>query len=180
MRLFGKIKDSLISGLKFYFFMLVSICLFQSCNFSDKEQYNEGYKAGYEAGLNAAKSKQHPATSNEDVAPTADPNYPSERNQENDEKVASNPGVPQKAILILDYIRKNNKAPDGYVGGRHFGNYEHNLPARDAAGNAINYQEWDINKKVEGQNRGAQRLITGSDGRAWYTADHYSTFTEIK
>jgi guanyl-specific ribonuclease Sa len=34
--------------------------------------------------------------------------------------------------------------------------------------------------KAEGRNRGAERLVTGSDGRAWYTGDHYRTFTEVK
>jgi len=28
-------------------------------------------------------------------------------------------------------------------------------------------------------NRGAERIVTGSDGRAWYTGDHYQHFTEM-
>ena len=55
-----------------------------------------------------------------------------------------------------------------------------NLPAQDINRNNIQYQEWDVNPKVEGQNRGTERIITGSDGRAWYTEDHYQSFTEIK
>jgi guanyl-specific ribonuclease Sa len=28
--------------------------------------------------------------------------------------------------------------------------------------------------------RGAERLVTGSDGSAWFTADHYRTFLLIE
>ena len=45
---------------------------------------------------------------------------------------------------------------------------------------AIAYQEWDVNPKVEGVNRGTERLVTGSDGSAYVTADHYRTFTKIR
>jgi guanyl-specific ribonuclease Sa len=88
--------------------------------------------------------------------------------------------IPAEARRTLAYIRAHDAAPPGYVGGRRFGNYERVLPARDAQGRAIEYREWDIQPKVPGRNRGAQRLVTGSDGRAWYTADHYATFTEIR
>lgn len=44
----------------------------------------------------------------------------------------------------------------------------------------IEYREWDVRAKAEGRNRGAERLVTGNDGRVWYTADHYRTFTEVK
>lgn len=88
--------------------------------------------------------------------------------------------VPAKVYDVLTYIRQNGRAPDGYVGGRTFGNFENHLPKTDASGNRIKYQEWDVNPKVQGQNRGTERLITGSDGRAYFTADHYNTFTEIK
>ncbi len=52
--------------------------------------------------------------------------------------------------------------------------------ARRAAAEPITYQEWDVNRKVSGVNRGAERLITGSDGSAYYTSDHYRTFTKIR
>ncbi|GAB3501448.1 hypothetical protein GCM10027341_28290 [Spirosoma knui] len=88
--------------------------------------------------------------------------------------------VPAKVKQVLDYIRKNRRAPDGYVGGRTFGNFENHLPKLDASGQRIRYQEWDVNPKIRGQNRGAERLITGSDNRAYYTRDHYNSFVEIK
>ncbi len=88
--------------------------------------------------------------------------------------------IPQKVYDVLKYIRANHHAMPGYVGGRVFTNREKIVPVTDAQGNPIQYQEWDVNPKIQGQNRGAERILTGSDGRAWYTSDHYQTFTEIK
>jgi guanyl-specific ribonuclease Sa len=89
-------------------------------------------------------------------------------------------GVPQKAMDVLQYVRVHGEPMSGYVGGRTFGNYEHHLPETDDNGNPMHYREWDVNPKMEGQNRGTGRLITSSNGRAWYTGDHYQTFIEIK
>ena len=80
----------------------------------------------------------------------------------------------------LVYIRQHGYAPPGYVGGRVFGNYEGVLPRYNAKRKRIEYREWDVQAKAEGRNRGAERLVTGNDGRAWYTADHYRTFIEVK
>ncbi len=92
--------------------------------------------------------------------------------------------IPKEAYATLAYIQAHDSAPQGYVGGRRFGNYgrggEQKLPPQDALGRPITYREWDIHPKVPGRNRGPQRLVTGSDGRAWYTADHYATYTEIR
>lgn len=88
--------------------------------------------------------------------------------------------IPQKVYDVLTYVRTNGRAMDGYVGGRRFGNFENHLPRSDTDGRPISYQEWDVNPKVQGRNRGTERLITGSDGRAWYTTDHYNTFVEVK
>ncbi len=87
--------------------------------------------------------------------------------------------IPKKAYDVLAYVRANGRAIDGYVGGRRFGNFENHLPRSSTDGKPINYQEWDVNPKVLSQNRGIERLITGSDKRAWYTNDHYNTFTAI-
>lgn len=88
--------------------------------------------------------------------------------------------IPQKVYEVLKYIKENGVAPEGYVGGRKFGNYEKLLPQKDDNGRRINYQEWDVNPKQQGRNRGAERLVTGSDGRAYYTKNHYKTFIEIE
>jgi len=88
--------------------------------------------------------------------------------------------VPPVARETLSYIRQHGYAPPGHVGGRVFGNYEGELPRYDARRRRIEYREWDVHPKAEGRNRGAERLVTGSDGRVWYTADHYRTFIEVK
>jgi ribonuclease T1 len=93
---------------------------------------------------------------------------------------AANSNIPAKVYKLLKYINENNEAPAGYVGGRIFQNREQHLQARDENNKKIKYQEWDVNPKKKGKNRGTERLITGSDGRAWYTNDHYATFTEVK
>lgn len=88
--------------------------------------------------------------------------------------------IPQKVYDVLAYVKANGRAMDGYVGGRRFGNFENHLPRSSTDGRPIRYQEWDVNPKLQGRNRGTDRLVTSSDGRAWYTNDHYNTFTEVK
>ena len=177
MRFFQDILKNTFSHLKFIFLFISSFILFQSCNLSGKNDYNEGYKTGYTDGYNDAASKLKQTTKSEESNTTvADPNFNATTEETTNIVKGS---VPQKAYQVLSFIREKNKAPDGYVGGRQFGNYEGHLPKHDAAGNKITYREWDIQPKEEGQNRGAQRLVTGSDGRAWYTGDHYNSFTEI-
>ncbi|MBB5635890.1 ribonuclease T1 [Pedobacter cryoconitis] len=82
-------------------------------------------------------------------------------------------GVPQKAYTVAAYVAKNNKAPQGYVGGTVFQNREGRLPP------GVAYKEYDINPKVRGKNRGAERIIIGADGIRYYTGDHYKTFTKF-
>ena len=88
--------------------------------------------------------------------------------------------IPVYARDTLAYIRQHAFAPPGYVGGRIYGNYEGQLPRYNAKRKRIEYREWDVRPKAEGHNRGAERLVTGSDGRVWFTADHYRTFIEVK
>lgn len=96
-----------------------------------------------------------------------------------DSKQRRNSNIPEKAYTVLSYIREHNRAPEGYVGGRRFGNYEKRLPLKDERGASARYREWDVNPKKKGKNRGAERLVT-SETRAWYTRDHYETFQELK
>lgn len=88
--------------------------------------------------------------------------------------------VPAQALRVLAHVKAHGVAPPGTVGGRGFGNFERRLPLQDAQGRPIRYREWDLWPKVRGRNRGPERLVTGSDGRAWYTGDHYRTFTEVR
>ncbi len=95
-------------------------------------------------------------------------------------QVAPQDPIPGHARETLAYIRQHGFAPPGYVGGRVFGNYEGMLPRYDSRKKRIEYREWDVRARAEGKNRGTERLVTGNDGRAWYTDDHYRTFTEVK
>lgn len=94
------------------------------------------------------------------------------------------PEVPAKVASVLRYVDEHHAAPPGYEGGRTFLNLgrdgEQALPRKDAHGKAITYHEWDVNPRVPGKNRGPERLVTGSDGSAYYTANHYRTFTKIR
>lgn len=88
--------------------------------------------------------------------------------------------IPQKVLKVLEYVRTNHRAPDGYEGGRKFGNFEKLLPIFDQNGKKIKYKEWDVNPKIHGKNRGKERLVTSDSDQAWYTPDHYDSFIEIK
>lgn len=81
----------------------------------------------------------------------------------------SNRDIPEKVYTVLAYVRKYNRAPEGYTGGRKFGNFEKHLPLKDTNSRPMKYREWDVNPKKKGKNRGAERLITSENERAWYT-----------
>jgi ribonuclease T1 len=83
-------------------------------------------------------------------------------------------------MKVLQHVDKEHAPLKGYEGGRTFLNVEKHLAKKDDKGKAITYQEWDVNPHVAGVNRGAERLITGSDGSAYYTDDHYKTFKKIR
>jgi dienelactone hydrolase len=88
--------------------------------------------------------------------------------------------VPEKALRVLEYVTKHGEAMDGYEGGRTFGNFERRLAMTDSKGRRIRYREWDVNPLRPGVNRGPERLVTGSDGSAYYTDDHYNSFKKIR
>ncbi len=87
--------------------------------------------------------------------------------------------IPKAAFDMWDYVKKNHRAPKGYVGGREFKNRERLLKQKNQYGKYIRYQEWDIYPKRQGRNRGAERLVTGDDESAWYTGDHYASFQSL-
>lgn len=64
-------------------------------------------------------------------------------------------------------------APGKSLGGDYFGNYQGKLPT----GKGISYREADC-YYTKGR-RNAYRIIYSSDGRVWYTEDHYNTFEEL-
>lgn len=95
-------------------------------------------------------------------------------------EVVNNSNVPSYVSETLEYVIEHHQAPEGYVGGREFKNREGLLPKESSSGGKMSYQEWDVHPKQEGQNRGTERLVTSSDGDAYFTSDHYKSFTKIK
>jgi RHS repeat-associated protein len=82
---------------------------------------------------------------------------------------------------VLGYVDSHGgEPPPGYVGGRTFENAEGGLPASDSDGNPITYREYDVHPGEPGPNRGVERIVVGSDGSAYFTNDHYTTFTRIR
>jgi guanyl-specific ribonuclease Sa len=96
----------------------------------------------------------------------------------------STSAVPQRVRAVADAVRQTGQPMPGYKGGRVFRNDARGggqqLPSTDAVGNGISYREWDVNPLRPGFDRGPQRVVTGSDGSAYYTEDHYQTFVPIK
>lgn len=93
-------------------------------------------------------------------------------------------GVPARVVATLKQV-DSGRWPEaanavGTRGGDTFRNREGRLPARTAQGTRITYKEWDVNPKKRGSGRDAERIVTGSDGSAWYTLDHYQNFTQIR
>jgi guanyl-specific ribonuclease Sa len=94
------------------------------------------------------------------------------------------PGVPDRVYATLVEIDAG-RWPDsanapGTKGGDTWMNRAGALAAKDSAGKPITYQEWDVNPKQRNRSRDAERIVTGSDGSAWYTGDHYGTFTRMR
>ncbi|WP_338066600.1 ribonuclease domain-containing protein [Mycobacterium triplex] len=54
------------------------------------------------------------------------------------------------------------------------------LPTNDSSGEPITYTEWDVNPRDPDRKRDDERIVTGTDGSAWYTDDHYGTFRRLR
>jgi len=98
-------------------------------------------------------------------------------------KGGSKDKVPQKAKDALDKIDKNpEEYLEDYYGGIEFKN-KPNTKAGETPipnDNTATYTEYDINPYKYGKSRGTERVVTGSDGSAWYTPDHYKTWQQIR
>jgi len=105
------------------------------------------------------------------------PSAPTQTGQQGNNQ--SSTKAPAYVLEVLQFIRRNGHVPDGFVGGREFQNKEKRLPAKGSDNKRIRYSEWDVHPKVKGQNRGPERLVTGSDHSAYYSKDHYKTFLKI-
>jgi len=82
--------------------------------------------------------------------------------------------APLKAQDLLKRLQERDGAPlPGYIGGREFQNRERRLPRG-------HYREYDVNPKIRGRSRDAERLVIEQrTGKAYYTGDHYRTFTPL-
>ena len=177
-----------LSSLK-TFFLLFSLLIstLASCRFSEKKDENtaiqtekDNSNSQNEGDSSENHRKKHKKRNKRDGDNSKNSKYASENRADNTQADIRTGDVPTKALKVLKYARENGVAMDGYVGGRRFGNFENLLPKKDASGKRIEYQEWDVNPKIQGKNRGTERLITGSDGKAYYTNDHYRSFVEVK
>jgi ribonuclease T1 len=105
------------------------------------------------------------------VSPTTTPTSVAASNPSSD-RTAVDATVPAKVIQVLQIVRSTGQPPDGYVGGRVFQNREGRLPV------AGDYREFDVDP--HNGNRNAERIIVEwNTKKAWYTADHYQTFTSL-
>ena len=68
----------------------------------------------------------------------------------------------------------------GTRGGSSFEDRDGHLPTTDGSGKPITYKEWDVDPKLPDQNRVGGRIVTASDGSAWYAPDHYATFQRLR
>ncbi len=122
------------------------------------------------AGLNKFYSQKRAQNNPKAATQTSVPKIEAESGNE----------IPQKVYTVLRYVETYQKPMQGYAGGREFKNREKRLPLFNTKNKPVSYREWDVNPKIEHRNRGTERLITGNDRSAWYTANHYKSFTKIK
>ncbi|MGL4745926.1 MAG: ribonuclease domain-containing protein [Dermatophilaceae bacterium] len=78
----------------------------------------------------------------------------------------------EKAWTVLNRVDAKGAPLPGYRGGRVFENSAGKLPENSG----VTYREWDVNPYAKGVKRGTERVVTGSDGSAYWTGDHYGTF----
>jgi guanyl-specific ribonuclease Sa len=89
-----------------------------------------------------------------------------------------------KKMIDRCYNPKNDNYK--YYGGRgitvceEWLNRKKDLPTHTSDGTPITYRAHDVNDKIQGYTRDAERFVTGSDGSTYYTNDHYYTFTKLK
>ena len=93
-------------------------------------------------------------------------------------RIPVGPGT-EKAWNVLARVNAKGSPMPGYKGGSVFENAAGRLPGVDGAGNPISYREWDVNPYTKGVDRGPERVVTGSDGSAYFTGDHYDSFLQF-
>ena len=172
---------ALLKNFFILFFLLTGI--FSSCQTignSTQNQEKGTFQGQNEGDSEENRTKKHRKRHKRDRNDDENSKYAPENRIDGNKSAIGTGNVPEKALKVLKYVRENGVAMSGYVGGRRFGNFENLLPKNDVSGRRINYQEWDVNPKTQGKNRGTERLITGSDGKAYFTNNHYASFVEVK
>ncbi|MFC7342179.1 ribonuclease domain-containing protein [Saccharopolyspora griseoalba] len=83
-------------------------------------------------------------------------------------------GLPAEAGKTWDLIERGGPFPYPGKDGSVFGNYEGELPAEKRG----YYHEYTVPTPGE-RDRGARRLVTGSQHEVYYTNDHYESFVVV-
>ena len=126
-------------------------------------------------GVDAVRKQAGPTATPVPEGPIIDPQSIADYLFSHDMRLPDN-FITKREAQALGWDRSNNVsdvAPGKSIGGDHFGNYEGRLPV----GKGIQYREADC--WYTGGRRNAYRVIYSTDGRVWYTEDHYETFTEL-
>lgn len=91
--------------------------------------------------------------------------------------------APENAWSTFTRVESKGSPLPGHKGGSGFANDGRDggqiLPRQTPGGDSITYREWDVNPNVKGVDRGLERIVTGNDGSAYYTDDHYKWFTQF-
>jgi ribonuclease T1 len=82
--------------------------------------------------------------------------------------------LPAEARATLALIKAGGPFPH-QQDGRTFGNREKLLPQRDRG----YYREYTV-RTPGARDRGARRIVAGSGGEFYFTADHYRSFQRIR
>ncbi|MGJ5752979.1 RHS repeat-associated protein [Streptomyces puniciscabiei] len=95
--------------------------------------------------------------------------------------------VPEESKAVLRDIREYGVEAQG-AGPQRMGpslpkpfensgkNGGYKLPEFDSQGKPIKYTEWGTVQSIDNPNWGGERIVTGSDGSAYYTPTHYQTY----
>jgi ribonuclease T1 len=83
--------------------------------------------------------------------------------------------LPAQAATTVGLIRRGGPFPFPHNDGAVFHNAEHRLPAEPDGW----YHEYTV-PTPHSDDRGERRIITGRDGRFWYTGDHYESFRRVE
>jgi RHS repeat-associated protein len=83
--------------------------------------------------------------------------------------------VPESAWVTLARVDTKGSPFPGFKGGSIFRNENGQLPSTPG----VTYREWDVNP-VKGATRDGYRIVTGSDGSAFWTGNHYGDFVTMR